>query len=383
MRAAARRAACSSASAPRSTSTPASSRRRPPGCSGTASSGSSGSPTSRAGCGGATCATTRASWPASPASTRRAQRLRASLASRRHARRLGHRPRPRRPAARALLRRPRPARARRRQRRRSRSRRCAAGRMPFEEPGTAGAARRASHASDACSSPTASPTPRGPTHIVLTLGTPSFSHIEIDMRDIRSVLDDLLPVLRAGPLADRCARPSRPGTTEFVAGYLEQAPRLRGRRGRVRRARARADRRRTLPRGDRHAAVHRRRRRRRARASAPRELFEVFGAPIVQTTPVQAELAKIWTNILRYTHVRAAQPADDGLRALRRERVRRDRPDQPRLPARRDRAAGAHRRHLPAQGLRVLRGALERARACCSRVSRVHESRAAVPRRGR
>ena len=30
-------------------------------------------------------------------------------------------------------------------------------------------------------------------------------------------------------------------------------------------------------------------------------LFEVLGAPIVQTTPVQAELAKIWTNILRYT----------------------------------------------------------------------------------
>ena len=32
------------------------------------------------------------------------------------------------------------------------------------------------------------------------------------------------------------------------------------------------------------------------------ELFRVFAAPIVQTTPVQAELAKIWTNILRYTH---------------------------------------------------------------------------------
>ena len=29
-------------------------------------------------------------------------------------------------------------------------------------------------------------------------------------------------------------------------------------------------------------------------------LFSVFEAPIVQTTPVQAELAKIWTNILRY-----------------------------------------------------------------------------------
>ena len=27
----------------------------------------------------------------------------------------------------------------------------------------------------------------------------------------------------------------------------------------------------------------------------------MFGAPIVQTTPAQAELAKIWTNILRYT----------------------------------------------------------------------------------
>ena len=35
-------------------------------------------------------------------------------------------------------------------------------------------------------------------HIVLTLGTPSFSHIEIDMRDIRSVLDDLLGVLAPG-----------------------------------------------------------------------------------------------------------------------------------------------------------------------------------------
>jgi len=29
-------------------------------------------------------------------------------------------------------------------------------------------------------------------------------------------------------------------------------------------------------------------------------VFELFGAPIVRTTPVQAELAKIWTNILRY-----------------------------------------------------------------------------------
>jgi UDP-N-acetyl-D-mannosaminuronic acid dehydrogenase len=32
------------------------------------------------------------------------------------------------------------------------------------------------------------------------------------------------------------------------------------------------------------------------------ELFGAFDAPIVQTSPVQAELAKIWTNILRYTN---------------------------------------------------------------------------------
>jgi UDP-N-acetyl-D-mannosaminuronic acid dehydrogenase len=32
------------------------------------------------------------------------------------------------------------------------------------------------------------------------------------------------------------------------------------------------------------------------------ELFAALRAPIVQTTPVQAELAKIWTNILRYTN---------------------------------------------------------------------------------
>ena len=59
--------------------------------------------------------------------------------------------------------------------------------------------------------------------------------------------------------------------------------------------------------------------------------------------------------------VRAAEPADDGLRALRRERVRRHRADQPRLSARRHGAARPHRRHLPAQGLRVLRGEVERA----------------------
>ena len=58
-------------------------------------------------------------------------------------------------------------------------------------------------------------------HIVITLGTPSFSHIEIDMRDIRSALDDLLGVLSPGHsliLRSTIA----PGTTEFVAGYLHK-----------------------------------------------------------------------------------------------------------------------------------------------------------------
>src|SRR5687767_14672616 len=57
-------------------------------------------------------------------------------------------------------------------------------------------------------------------HIILTLGTPSFSHIEIDMRDIRSVLD-LLPVLEPGHsvvLRSTIA----PNTTDFVAGYLKK-----------------------------------------------------------------------------------------------------------------------------------------------------------------
>ena len=37
-----------------------------------------------------------------------------------------------------------------------------------------------------------------------------------------------------------------------------------------------------------------------ASGAAAGALFEPLGAPIVQTTPVEAELAKIWTNILRY-----------------------------------------------------------------------------------
>ncbi len=137
-------------------------------------------------------------------------------------------------------------------------------------------------------------------HIVLTLGTPAFPHIEIDISQIRSALDELLPLFREGQTIILRSTVA-PGTTEWVAGYLEQRrgfsvgedlfvahvperiaenhfleeicslPCIVGGVG--------------SPSGE-HAA----------------ELFDSFGTEILQTTPAQAELAKIWTNILRYTN---------------------------------------------------------------------------------
>jgi UDP-N-acetyl-D-mannosaminuronic acid dehydrogenase len=168
-----------------------------------------------------------------------------------------------------------------------------AGRMPFKEPGTQELLDRvqldlSARAADAAQADA----------IVLTLGTPTFSHIEIDMGDIRAVLDDLLPHLREGQLLVLRSTVA-PGTTEFVAGYLEKHRGFRvGEDVFVAHVpeRIAADRFMeeigTLPcivggvgetSGERAAAV-----------------FEALGAPVVQTTPMQAELAKIWTNILRY-----------------------------------------------------------------------------------
>jgi UDP-N-acetyl-D-mannosaminuronic acid dehydrogenase len=168
-----------------------------------------------------------------------------------------------------------------------------AGRMPFDEPGAPEVLARTQvdwtdRVADAALAD----------HIVITLGTPTFSHIEIDLSDIRTVLDDLLPHLRAGQSLTLRSTIA-PRTTEFVAGYVakhrgfdigtelfvahcperiaagcffEEIVSLPCIVGGV---------------GERSGAV-------------VGGLFEVFGAPIVQTTPVQAELAKIWTNILRY-----------------------------------------------------------------------------------
>jgi UDP-N-acetyl-D-mannosaminuronic acid dehydrogenase len=173
----------------------------------------------------------------------------------------------------------------------------ASGRMPFNEAGTQelledvlreGDFERTRTVADAAAAD----------HIVLTLGTPTHVHLEIDMSQIRGVIDDLLPVLREGhSLVLRST--VAPGTTEWVAGYVEQ------RRGfhvgedlfvahvpeRIAENHF-LEEIATLPTivggvGDGSGV----------RAA---ELFEIFGTEIEQTTPVQAELAKIWTNILRY-----------------------------------------------------------------------------------
>ena len=173
-----------------------------------------------------------------------------------------------------------------------------AGTMPFEETGgqevldrvhASGRLELSDHVADAAAA----------RDIVITLGTPSFAHIEIDISDIRSALDDLLPVLRPGHCLILRSTVA-PGTTEFAAGYLAKQ--------------------RGLQVGSEVFVGHAPERIAAGRFFAEIEslpcivggvdaasgerigrLFEIFGAPIVQTTPVQAELAKIWTNILRYT----------------------------------------------------------------------------------
>src|SRR3954453_9361250 len=166
-------------------------------------------------------------------------------------------------------------------------------RMPVKEPGTDDLLARV----DLQLSPLAADAAQADA-IVLTLGTPAMSHIEIDMGAIRSVLDNLLPLVRADQLIVLRSTVA-PGTTDFVAGYLEKQ------RGftvgedlfvahvpeRIAASRFVAEIG-TLPcivGGVGEASG--------ARAA---ELFAVFGAPIVLTSPVEAELAKIWANILRY-----------------------------------------------------------------------------------
>src|ERR1700693_5761014 len=172
------------------------------------------------------------------------------------------------------------------------------GRMPFAETGAQNLLDRV-HASGRLSLSERVADGARARHIVITLGTPSFSHIEIDMRDIRSALDDLLGVLEAGHsliLRSTIA----PGTTDFVAGYLSKHRGFRiGEDLFVAHAPERIAAGRFLEEIDTLPCIVGGVGARSGEVAA--ELFGTFRAPIVQTTPVQAELAKIWTNILRYT----------------------------------------------------------------------------------
>jgi UDP-N-acetyl-D-mannosaminuronic acid dehydrogenase len=173
-----------------------------------------------------------------------------------------------------------------------------AGRMPFNEAGaqelldrvmSSGRLQLSERAADAARTD----------DIVITIGTPSFSHLESDLRQVRAALDDLLPLLRPGH-ALILRSTIAPGTTDFVAAYLEKRRGLRaGEDVFVAHAPERIaagkflEEISTLPciiGGVGEASTER-----------AASTFSVFGAPIVKTTPVQAELAKIWTNILRYT----------------------------------------------------------------------------------
>jgi UDP-N-acetyl-D-mannosaminuronic acid dehydrogenase len=171
------------------------------------------------------------------------------------------------------------------------------GRMPFEEPGVQGVLDRVRSAQRFTLAQAAAEAARAE-NIVLTLGTPSFSHIESDLSQIRSAVDDLLPLLRAGHTVILRSTVA-PGTTDFVSGYIEKHSGLRvGQDVFVAHAPERIAAGRfleeiaTLPCivagvGD-------------ESTERTAQLFSTLGAPIERTTPVQAELAKIWTNILRY-----------------------------------------------------------------------------------
>ena len=172
-----------------------------------------------------------------------------------------------------------------------------AGRMPFQETGTQELLERVLHSGRLTIADSIHEAANAD-WIVLTLGTPTFSHIEVDISDIRSVVDDLMPLLREGQTLILRSTVG-PGTTEWLAGYIEQ------RRG--------------FDVGNDFYVAHVPERIAvnhflEEIATLPTiiggidplsgvkaaELFSVFGAEILQTTPVQAELAKTWTNILRY-----------------------------------------------------------------------------------
>ena len=173
-----------------------------------------------------------------------------------------------------------------------------AGRMPFKEPGTdellaagvaAGTLSLSERAADAAQADA----------IVLTLGTPALlAHRDRHGRHPRGARRPAAASC-ARATCSSCARPSPPARPSSSPATS---------RSTAASASARTSSSPTCPSGSPPTASWRRSGRCRAssagsarpRRSAAAALFERLGAPIVQTTPVQAELAKIWTNILRY-----------------------------------------------------------------------------------
>src|ERR1700760_1586731 len=162
------------------------------------------------------------------------------------------------------------------------------GRMPFAEAGTQELLERVQRSGRLELSDRAADAARAD-DIVITIGTPSFSHVESDLRQVRAAVDDLMPLLRPGH-AVILRSTIAPGTTEFVAGYIEKRRELRvGEDVFVAHAPERIAAGRFLDEiaslpciigGVGEASTER-----------AASLFEVFGAPIVRTPPVPAELA--------------------------------------------------------------------------------------------
>ena len=200
--------------------------------------------------------------------------------------------------------------------------------MPFQEPGTQESARaRDARAGGSSSRSDVAPARARAGHRADDRHPELLAHRVGPAARCAPSIDDLLSDLRPGH-AVILRSTVAPGTTEFVAGYIEKRRGLRAGERRVRRTRARADRRRSLPRRDHIAAVHRRRRRRRvdrARGSAVRRVRRSDRPHDTGAGGAREDLDE--HPALR--DVRAPEPADDGLRALRRERVRGDRADQP------------------------------------------------------
>ncbi len=88
----------------------------------------------------------------------------------------------------------------------------AGGQMPFEETGTQEVLERVLSSGRLELTSSVTDAARAD-QIVLTLGTPAYEHVEIDVSQIRDVIDDLLPVLREGHSVVLRSTVA-PGTTE-------------------------------------------------------------------------------------------------------------------------------------------------------------------------